>query len=66
MFSVSPIKGKFHQIKGYAVVEIAKDYSKTVKHTFMVDAGFPVETAYETAADLATLMNAAPVIVEAA
>ena len=62
MFSVSPIKSTFHQIKGYAVVEIAKDYTKTVKHTFATGAGFSVEAAYAAATDLATLLNTSEVV----
>lgn len=59
MFSVSPIKGKSHFIKGYAVVQIAADYTNTVKHKFLTEAGFTVEAAYEAATDLATLLNRA-------
>jgi hypothetical protein len=62
MFSVSPIKGKYHFIKGYTVVKIANDYTKTVEHTFQVDADFSIDDAYAAAADLAALMNSAPVV----
>lgn len=62
MFTVSPIKGKYHQIKAYAVVEIASDYTKTTKHTFAVGADFTPENAYEAASDLASLLNSAPVV----
>ena len=56
----SPIKGKYHAIRGYAV---ARGYGKDREEvmTFMVAADRTVEAAYENATDLATLLNISPI-----
>ena len=55
-YFVSPLKGKFHAVKGYAVV---RGYGKAREEAirFEVTADRPVEAAFEAATDTATLLN---------
>ncbi len=58
LWTVSPIKAKFHAVKGYAVVQgYGKDRKEAIR--FEVTAERTPEMAYEAASDTAKLLNIA-------
>lgn len=56
LWTVSPIKGKFHMIYGYAVV---RGYGKAREEAIRFEATpeRPAEKAFEAANDVAALLN---------